>query len=193
LGLPKDKMVLSVGALTPAKGFDFIIESLNCIAPEQRPKLFIVSNYQDSRERGYLNQLADRRGVAIFFCTMVEDAELVKFYNKAIVTVYASVREPFGLVPLESMACGTPVVGVGEGGVRESVVHGQTGLLTERNPEQFADAIRTLLENEELVKRYGKQAREHVLEQWPWDKAVQRLEKHLVQAANHRVQRASYG
>jgi len=185
LALSKDKMVLSVGALIPTKGFDFVIESLGRIPPEQRPKLFIVSNYQESREQIYLNRLAGLEGVEVLFCTMVEDERLVKLYNSAVMTVYASVREPFGLVPLESMACGTPVVAVGEGGVRESVVHEQTGLLTDRDLGQFAVAIRTLCENEELAKRYGEQAREYVLEKWSWEKAVQQLEEHLVQVANH--------
>jgi glycosyltransferase involved in cell wall biosynthesis len=189
LGLRKDRMVLSVGAVTPAKGFDFIIESLGRIPPEQRPKLFIVSNYQELRERAYLNRLAGLEGVEVFFYTMVEDERLAELYNRAVATVYASVREPFGLVPLESMACGTPVVAVGEGGVRESVVHGQTGLLTDRDPGQCAAAIRTLFENEDLAKGYGEQAREYVLEKWSWEKAIQRLEEHLVEVANHKARK----
>jgi glycosyltransferase involved in cell wall biosynthesis len=184
LGLSKDKMVLSVGALKPAKGFDFVIESLGRISSGQRPKLFIVSNYQESREQAYLNRLAGAEGVDASFCTMIEDERLVKLYNSAVATVYASVREPFGLVPLESMACSTPVVAVGEGGVRESVIHEQAGLLTERDPGQFAAAIQTLLGNEELAQRYGEQAREYVLEKWSWEKAVQQLEEHLLQVAN---------
>jgi glycosyltransferase involved in cell wall biosynthesis len=192
LGLSKDKMILSVGALTPTKGFDFVIESLGRILPEQRPKLFIVSNYQESRERAYLNRLADVKRVEVFFYTMIDEEKLVELYNRAVATVYGSMHEPFGLVPLESMACGTPVVAVGEGGVRESVVHGQTGLLIDRDPGQCAAAIQTLFENAELAKRYGEQAREYVLEKWPWEKAIQQLEEHLVQVANHKAQKAGY-
>jgi glycosyltransferase involved in cell wall biosynthesis len=192
LAIGKDRMVLSVGALTPAKGFDFVIESLGRIPTEQRPKLFIVSNYQESREQVYLSRLASLEGVQVFFCTMVEDERLVELYNSALVTVYAPIREPFGLVPLESMACGTPVVAVGEGGVCESVVHEQTGLLTNRDPGQFAAAIRTMCENEELAKRYGEQGREYVLEKWSWEKAMQRLEEHLLQVANRRAWRVDY-
>lgn len=77
--------------------------------------------------------------------------QLVLEYNKAQICVYAPVLEPLGLVPLESMACGTPVVGVREGGVLESIVHEQTGLLTERDPAQFAGAVQHLLSNPALA------------------------------------------
>jgi glycosyltransferase involved in cell wall biosynthesis len=187
LGLSKDKMVLSVGALKPVKGFDFIIESLSRIPSDWRPRLFIVSNYEEEKERSYLTQLAGVKRVEVSFLTLVVDKCLVELYNRAIVTVYGPVHEPFGLVPLESMACGTPVVAVGEGGVRESVVHEQTGLLTNRDPGQFAAAVRTLLENEALVRLYGEQARKCALEKWSWDAAIRRLEQHLAQVASHEV------
>jgi len=67
------------------------------------------------------------------------------------------------------------------------VVHEQTGLLTRRDPAQFAAAILTFLENEELAKRYGEQARAYVLEKWSWKKAVQQLEEHLLQVANRKA------
>jgi len=183
----KDRVVLSVGALTPAKGFDFVIESVGRIPPDQRPRLFIVSDYQGAEERAYLSWLAGLEGVEVSFCTMVPDERLVKLYNSAVVTLYASVREPFGLVPLESMACGTPVVAVAEGGVCESVMHRQTGLLTERDPGRFATAIQTLFENGKLARQYGSQGREYVLEQWSWENAVERLEEHMVQVAGHKA------
>ena len=188
LGLGKEKMVLSVGALTPVKGFDFIVESLGLVPDGQRPKLVVVSNYQEAREQSYLNRLASAKGVKVSFRALIDDASLVELYNEAAMTVYAAVREPFGLVPLESMACGTPVVAVGEGGVRESVIHGKTGLLTDRDPGLFAAAVQTLLENGTLAEQYGEQARKCVLDKWSWSEAVQRLEQHLVQTANHKAE-----
>jgi len=189
LGLPKENMVLSVGALIPQKGFDFIVESLGLIPKHLQPNLVVVSNYQEPAERAYLEKLAAARGVSLRLCVQVSTVELVHLYNTAICTVYAPIMEPFGLVPLESMACGTPVVAVKEGGVRESVLHGQTGLLTDRDADQFAIAARTLLENEVLAKQYGEQARKYVLEHWSWDVTVQQLEQHLLQVADRDVEK----
>jgi glycosyltransferase involved in cell wall biosynthesis len=94
------------------------------------------------------------------------------------------VMEPFGLVPLESMACGTPVVAVAEGGVRESVTHGKTGLLAERLPQQFAEALRSLLEDPTLGARLGGYAREEALERWRWERTVMQIEAHLAELLN---------
>jgi glycosyltransferase involved in cell wall biosynthesis len=181
--LSRNGSVLSVGALTSVKGFDFVIGGLATIPAERQPRLILVSNYQDPCERAYLEHLAREREVGVVFHTMVDEQQLVKLYNQAVLTVYAPIREPFGMVPLESMACGTPVVGVREGGVRETVVDGQTGILVDRDPEEFGRAVRTLLEDEELAERYGFQGRGHVVEKWTWEQAVQRLERHLSSVA----------
>jgi len=176
LGVPQEEIVLSVGALTPNKGFDFVVESLGLIPERWRPALIIVSNYQELAERAYLEQLAAERGVSLALRVRVSLDELVRLYNVARCTVYAPIMEPFGLVPLESMACGTPVVGVREGGVRESVVNGCTGLLVDREPERFARAVELLLKDEALAARFGRQAREYVAAEWNWDRAVRELE-----------------
>jgi len=175
--------VLSVGALTALKGFDCVIEGLGTVPAKRRPKLIIVSNYQEPNERAYLERLAKHRGVETFFHTMVDDQELVKLYSQAALTVYAPIQEPFGMVPLESMACGTPVVAVREGGVRETVVDGQTGILVDRDPEELGRAIRTVLEDDDLAKRYGAQGRAYVAEKWTWEQASQRLERNLMSVA----------
>jgi len=171
--------VLSVGMLVPAKGYDFVIQSLACIPVRQRPPLIIVSNTSQEQEALYLQQIAERLVVQVTFKSMVSDEELVDLYNQAACTVYAPVMESFGLVPLESMACGTPVVGIREGGVRETVVHEQTGLLADRDPEQFASAICRLLDNPGLCEKMGKQARTYVERYWTWEQAVARLEVYL--------------
>ncbi|RMF34800.1 MAG: glycosyltransferase family 1 protein [Chloroflexi bacterium] len=183
LDLPRDGTVLSVGALTPNKGFDFLIEGIARIADGRRPSLLIISNYAESQERAYLEALAAERGVSVTFRTGVSNEELVAAYNRAALVAYTPVREPLGLVPLEAMACGTPVVGVREGGVPETVRHGETGLLVERRPEALAQAIRRLLEDPALARQMGERGRRYVCEQWGWEQAVAALEEHLRAAA----------
>jgi len=84
--------------------------------------------------------------------------------------------EPLGLVPLESMACGTPVIGVKEGGVRESIIDGQTGILIDRDAQALADAVIRLMESPELHERFSQNGITYVREQWNWDKAFVRFD-----------------
>lgn len=178
--IPKETHVLSVGELSPRKGFDFIVESLGQIPVDQRPKLKLACNSVNTLERHYVENLAVQHGVDLQVLTNLNTSELAVEYNKAQLCIYAPVLEPFGLVPVEAMSCGTPVVGVREGGVQESVVHNQTGLLVERDPVQFATAVQYLLSNSRLVLEYGRNSREHILRHWTWDASVAQLENHFL-------------
>lgn len=175
----KKKFVLSVGELSPRKGFDFLIESLAHIPPSQRPLLKIACNMVSTEERNYIESLASRLDVPLQILTHLNAEQLQTEYNQASLCLYAPVLEPFGLVPLEAMACGTPVVGVREGGVRESIIHEQTGLLVERDPKRFAEAVCQLLSRPELRDEYGRNGREHVLNNWSWSGSVAAVEAHL--------------
>jgi glycosyltransferase involved in cell wall biosynthesis len=81
------------------------------------------------------------------------------------------------------MACGTLVIGVAEGGVRETIRHGETGLLTDRDPKQFADALLKLLADPSLAAELGRRGIEYIRQQWNWDRSVAGLEKHFEEAA----------
>jgi glycosyltransferase involved in cell wall biosynthesis len=182
LGLDRRPFVLSVGSLTPLKGFDFLIEALARCAPDQRPRLVIVSNFANAPERAFLTDLARARGVDLELIGHASEDDLVRLYNEARAVVYAPVREPFGLVPLEAMACGTPIVAVDEGGIPESVIDGRTGLLTDRDPGRFAAAIERLLADSGFAAQCGADGRAHVSNAWTWERAAVRLEAHLAAA-----------
>ncbi|MBN1571035.1 MAG: glycosyltransferase family 4 protein [Acidobacteria bacterium] len=177
--IKKDHCVLSVGEMTPRKGFDFLIISLAHIPEKARPALRLVSNIVDVFEKEYLEQLATHKRVHLEILTHLNTEQLVVEYNRASLCVYAPLLEPFGLVPLEAMACGLPVVGVREGGVQEIIIHGQTGLLIERDPRLFAEAIFALLGDPAELSRYGRNSREQALRHWSWDDSVAKIEKSL--------------
>jgi glycosyltransferase involved in cell wall biosynthesis len=183
VNLKREQFVLSVGALRPNKGFDFIIKSLALIPIERRPSFIIVTNFPEPNERSYLTRLAQELGVHLEIRTLISDAELRLLYCKALMTLYAPIQEPFGLVPLESMACGTPVIGVSDAGLRETINDGDNGVLTDRNPHLFSQAILSLLENLDLIDRMGRQGRNDVIDNWSWETALLRLERHLAEIA----------
>jgi glycosyltransferase involved in cell wall biosynthesis len=179
LGVPKEDFVLSVGRITPSKGSDFIVRSLGTIDSKIRPRLVVVSDEVEIPFKNSLEQLAQRTGVDLRIESLIADDELVSLYNKAQLVLYAPYLEPFGLVPLEAMACGTPVVAVREGGVRESVVHNKTGVLTQRDESMFAEAVVELLSNEEKMREISQKAIECIEEYWTIEKAGKRLMWHI--------------
>ena len=187
-GAKRESYVVSVGEMSPRKGFDFVIKSLGTIPAEQRPLLKLACNIVHPDEFAYINKLAEQNSVQLEVLTGVKTAGLRELYAKARLCIYAPVMEPFGLVPLEAMACGTPVVGVREGGVQESILHEQTGLLVERNEQQFGLAILNLLASPELIDIYGENGHKHVLKNWTWEKSVSILSSQLAECASMGVQ-----
>jgi glycosyltransferase involved in cell wall biosynthesis len=176
-GSRRSDYLLSVGSLTPLKGFDFIIHALAEIPAAMRPPLKIISNFANPDEKEYLSMLGRELNLDLELKTGVSEEELRSAYNQAVLTVYAPVREPFGLVTIESMACGTPVVAVEEGGIRETVIDHQVGRLVERDKLCFATAIQSLLADPERREEFGRNGRLHVEEKWSWHRAVERLDE----------------
>lgn len=105
----------------------------------------------------------------------IKDNDLVQLYNKSRIVIAAAQNEPFGLIPLEAMACAVPVIAVNEGGYRETVVNGKTGYLIKRDAEVLADAIRKLLGNSRKAFELGENGRKNVLQYWSWEKRTTEL------------------
>lgn len=179
----REPFVLSVGALHPAKGFDFIVRSLARVPAPRRPRFVIVSDRGYGVLRAALEDLAARSGVTLEIRSRIPDGELVGLLNRAAAVVYAPYLEPFGFVPLEAMACGTAVVAVAEGGVRETVMHEETGLMAPRDEAAFAAAVLRVLDDPALAARLGDAGRRMVLERWTWDASCRRLEQELAAVA----------
>lgn len=189
LNLPRDQFALSVGSCVPDKGFDFLIRSLACVKKSLRPDLVLVSNSANPLWKECLERLAISLDVNLRILQSIDDTKLVELYNKARVVLYAPYLEPFGLVPLEAMACGTPVVGVCEGGVRESILHDKTGILTDRDESAFAAAVERLLTDEDKQKAMAARAVDQIRAMWTQQKAGDRLLAHLETAARGRGNR----
>ena len=181
-GVPREGFVLSIGACSPRKGFDFLIRSLALIDRGIRPKLVLICNSIDPGWREYLEQLAKHEGVEMEIMSLVGDAELVALYNRAQLVLCAAYLEPFGLTPIEAMACGTPVIAVKEGGFKESVVHDQTGRLVERDAREFSKAVSQLLVEPDVQMSMGLKGISAVRDFWTLKHSGERLEAHLRKA-----------
>lgn len=109
-------------------------------------------------------------------------SEMRNLYRKSKLVVALGKSEPFGLIPLEAMACGVPVIAVNEGGYKETIINGKNGYLISRNPEELAKKIENLM-NEKKRKEIGEFAREYVKKRWTWQNRIQELEKTLEKIA----------
>jgi len=176
--------VMSVGALEAVKGHDLVVRALALIPEPVRPALDLVYERGDDSYRREVERLAAAAGVEVRLHRGIPDAELAQLYRSAAATALAARLEPFGLVPLESMACGTPVVAVREAGYRETVQDGVGGYLVERSPAAVADGIARVLRR--ALGRSRAEVRAGVVDRWSWDAAVKRQLEVLAATADER-------
>ena len=153
LGLDSDKIILFVGRIDPLKGVDNLIKVLPYLRHIPKLKLMIIGGGEHSqREIEQLQRLAHNLEVqnSVAFLGLIKHEQLPYFYNAADVCVVPSHYESFGLVALESLACGTPVVATDVGNHKHLVRQGQTGYVIEDNdPCHLADKIALLLSRSE--------------------------------------------
>lgn len=180
----REEYVLSVGALHPLKGHDQVIEAVATLPLASRPRVVLIGDRGESE--GALRELAGALGVELDIRSRIPFAEVVSLYQRAGVVACAQIREPFGLVPLEAMACTTPVVAVSEGGFRETINDGETGLLVERDPTALGQAIERVLGNDELARRLGVTGRETVERAWTWTQTAESYDRLLRELASRR-------
>lgn len=178
-GEEKENFLFSVGSLTPLKGFDFLIRAIATLPLSERLPLVIASNFSNPQEKIFLEQLASELNVDLRLESGISDEALRDHYNRAKLVVYSPFREPFGLVAIESMACETAVIGVAEGGLKETIEDNKTGYLIERDEKAFGDAIGRLLADIILTKEFGKTGRRIVEQKWTWDLSVDNFNKKM--------------
>lgn len=165
--------VVVVSRLVPRKGID---EVLRALADVPDTELLVAGggparHLWDDPEALRLRDVAANAGVSdrVQFLGGVARDEVPALLRSADVVVTTPWYEPFGIVPLEAMACGTPVVASAVGGILDSVVHGGTGLhVPPRDPSQLAQAIRGLLADPQLRRRMGDSGVRRVAERYSW-------------------------
>ncbi|MBP2417674.1 glycosyltransferase [Microlunatus capsulatus] len=164
--------LVTVGRPVPRKGFAVVVEALATLPDTE---LLVVGGATGDPERDRLQELAARVRVAdrLHFPGQVPRAAMPALLRSADAVVCAPWYEPFGLVPLEAMACGVPVVSAAVGGMLDSVGDGVTGLLVPpQDPVALAAALRRLLAAPELGARLGAAGRARVLERYTWPRVA---------------------
>ena len=180
---PKERILLNIGRLVRRKGVDTAVRALGRLGRNHgiAAKLVVVGGNSDvpcpvlTPEIGRLHEIALAEGVAeqVQFTGRRSREFLKLYYNAADIFVTTPWYEPFGITPLEAMACGTPVVGADVGGIKYSVADGFTGCLVPPNdPDALAASLAKLYRDADLRKQFGRNAIDRVHEQFTWGKVT---------------------
>ena len=174
LDLPPEYF-LFVGRVAPNKGLAVLLDALSRLAPGLRRPLVVMG--RDWGERPHLETLARKLGLSgsVRFLDHVEDETSYRgVIRGARALVLPSEWEAFGLVLLEAMAAGTPVVATDVGGVPEVLDHGRAGrLVSYADPGALAEALRSVLEDPGETERLRRSASERV-RRFDWSETVAR-------------------
>jgi len=169
---PDEAVVLYVGRLSPTKGADTLVEAMRVVG-EQHPeaKLVVVG---DGVLREELAKQAEELGVATLFTGHLEGKALAAAYRCADVVVVPGRYEPTGMVALEAMACGKPVVASDVGGLREVIADGSGLRVPPSEPQPLAEAILRVLDDPPLAQTLGAAAQKQA-GTYTWESSAERL------------------
>lgn len=166
-----EPVVFYVGRLVPEKGVSILIKAFRLVLQAiPSAKLVVAGRGPQGPE---LQRLVAELGLGdrVWFSGYVSDDLRDRIYHRANVAVFPSLYEPFGIVALEAMASGTPVVVSDVGGLGEIVIHGETGLkVNPLDEDNLASALIRILSDPRLANRLRFQALKVITEKYNWDK-----------------------
>ena len=189
---PEHPFLLFVGRITHQKGIFHLLRAVRHLDPDLQ--IVLCAADPDTPQIGKemaarVEDLKAKSGRSIIWIPhFLPQEDLIRLYTHAALFVCPSIYEPFGIINLEAMACGTPVVAAAVGGIREVVRHEETGLLvpfepkSPANPEpkdarkyarDLAAAINRLLAAPEVREEMGRRARQVVVDKFSWTSVAQ--------------------
>jgi D-inositol-3-phosphate glycosyltransferase len=207
LGIGDQKVIVFAGRLERLKGAEIVIRAMALLAKDAgsgNPILLVIGDdshngaiesQASGGERARLEQLARTLRVEhrVRFLGSVDQAALAGYLSLAAVTVVPSYSESFGLVALESAACGTPVVAARVGGLPTIVKDGLTGFtLVSHDPAQYAERIARLLQDDELRRCFSRRSR-LVATQFTWEATADKLLTEYAQRPEPELRPAATG
>jgi D-inositol-3-phosphate glycosyltransferase len=181
---PEERVILQLGRMVPRKGVDTVVRGLGRLIRNHgvRARLLIVggeSEEPDPRitpEIGRLREVAHEEGVTdlVTFVGRRGRETLKYYYSAADLFVTVPWYEPFGITPVEAMACGTPVVGSNVGGIKYTVRDGETGyLVPAKEPDKLAERLAHLYQHPKLLSVLSRQAIRRANDLFTWERVAQ--------------------
>ena len=169
----REPYVLFVGRISEQKGI-FVLLAAAAALPDDVQLVLCASSPDTSELLTRLETAVAGRPRVRWINDMVPVPEVVQLYSHAAAFVCPSIYEPFGIINLEAMACGAPVVASRVGGIPEVVVNGETGVLVEPGDGALlAQALRRVLAAPEVGRRMGQAGRRRVEAQFSWERIAE--------------------
>ncbi len=148
--------VIMVGAINKYKNQLFVLESIAQIPREKRPKVIIVGNGGDAQYIADLRNYARIKSIKIDIRMGIRKSSLIKLYKSSYALMYPPVNEPYGLVVLEAMRAGLPIIAA-KGGGYEEILNSSNGYVIRKDAKLWAKTYMMLYKNRELWEKYSQQ------------------------------------
>ncbi|HEX4654508.1 MAG TPA: glycosyltransferase family 4 protein [Mycobacteriales bacterium] len=183
---PRERRFLLAGRVMWQKNVELAIDAVRLLSERGIEAPLVVAGTVDDKSSTYADSLRARaRGLPIEFRIDVSDDELVKLYGSSMAALFTARNEDFGLVPLEAMAAGTPILAVDAGGPRETVLDGRTGWLRPATDEAFSLEMQRILDGTIDIESMREPARQRAAE-FGWQRMVDRVDDAMEQLASAR-------
>jgi len=194
-GIDKSKpFVLFVGRITRQKGIIHLVNAIKYLDPDTQ--VVLCAGAPDTPEiakemEESVNEATQGRDNVIWIEKMLDKKQVIELYSQASVFCCPSIYEPFGIINIEAMACETAVVASAVGGIKEVVVHGETGILVPLeqqdtapfepvDPDKFArdlaDGVNKVIADKELAQSMALKGRKRVEETFDWAAIAKEVE-----------------
>jgi len=188
----KKFMILSLNRFERKKNIGLALEAFAYLKTKEpqitQNAMLVVAGGYDSRVDENVQHLEELKEMAIKlnirdcvqFLTSPTDEERNRLFGEALCVLYTPQNEHFGIVPLEAAFASVPVIACNSGGPRETIEHEKTGFLCEPTAQSFAEALRKLITNPELVQEMGAAARQRAQQLFSFESFVERLNSYVV-------------
>jgi len=166
------------GRFKSYKRFELAIEAFKLFREKKKGCKLILAGYPDDKKYFLFIKEFVKNDKDIRIVESPSEEENIKLYKNCWAVIFTAKEEDWGLIPLEAMACGKPVIAVNEGGVKESVVNNKTGFLVKATPEKICEKMLLLTNNPPLTKKMGRMGRTYSAK-FDWSVFIKKFENIL--------------
>lgn len=181
----EDQIIFTLGLTHYMKGAEELIKIFYRIQKSILNVFLLIGGWITNENKRIIKKNIKKLKIPlnkVIFYGFVEKERLNVIYKNSVLTLFTALDEPYGLVPLESMINGTPVVAF-EGGPSETILNGETGYIIDKNDiDGFAQKSINIINNQELREIFSKKAKAHILNNFKFEKSVSKLESILIKS-----------